>query len=308
MEAEKQLIVASQQLAAALSGKKANIDTSAIDAGIAKISELQRKIGEIKPVAVKTDTTQIDQAETKIETLKTLTINGVTLEVKSDTTPADFGIKKVISENQGKQVVIKVNPEWKAAQAKIEAAKKGEERKPIKVKVDANTAPAKTKIAQIEKPTASTHTVKANASQAESVINRLKQPTSSVHTVYVRTVETHATGGLVGEYAQRFASGGRVPGYDPNDRDTVFARLTAGEYVIPRRSVDYYGLGLLERLRKMQLPRFAEGGAVSGVGSSSATAPLQPVNIHIGDRQFPLMGDREIVAAIQRYFEREGGM
>jgi len=47
--------------------------------------------------------------------------------------------------------------------------------------------------------------------------------------------------------AQKYATGGEVAG--PGGTDNVPAMLTAGEYVIPRGSVQYYGMQLLDGLR-----------------------------------------------------------
>ncbi len=66
----------------------------------------------------------------------------------------------------------------------------------------------------------------------------------------------------------RFAAGGRVPGYSPNDRaDNIPAMLTAGEWVQPVSTVEYYGADVMEAIRKRRIPReafqfLADGGPV----------------------------------------------
>jgi TP901 family phage tail tape measure protein len=67
-----------------------------------------------------------------------------------------------------------------------------------------------------------------------------------------------ATGAyFTGGEVQGYASGGKVNG--PGGIDNVPAWLTAGEYVIPKDSVDYYGKDLFERLRAR---KFLDGGIV----------------------------------------------
>ena len=48
--------------------------------------------------------------------------------------------------------------------------------------------------------------------------------------------------------------GGMIPGRGP-DVDTVPAMLTRGEYVIPRSSVDHYGIGVMEAIRRRLMPK-----------------------------------------------------
>ncbi len=50
-----------------------------------------------------------------------------------------------------------------------------------------------------------------------------------------------------------FNSGGIVPGGGP-DRDSVSARLTPGEYVMPRKRVQQYGAGVMNALRQGLIP------------------------------------------------------
>lgn len=66
-----------------------------------------------------------------------------------------------------------------------------------------------------------------------------------------------------------FATGGHVGGYSPNKRaDNIHAMLTAGEFVQPVDTVQYYGADFMEALRTRKLPRgllpgFASGGLIA---------------------------------------------
>ena len=80
--------------------------------------------------------------------------------------------------------------------------------------------------------------------------------------------------GLKQEFARQqtegFASGGLIRGPGTSLSDSILARLSAGEFVVRAAAVKQYGLGFLERLNSMALPRFATGGPVG-----------TPVNIYL---------------------------
>ena len=310
------------------------MDTGAVDGAISKISKIQQEIERISatPARVQADASQVDAASAKLERLKQLTINGVTLTVDGDTTPADFGIKKLISRVEGEKVTIEMNPEWKKAQQKIEAAKKRMAARPVDIPVDADTQKARAKIEVIEKPTQSVHKVQADTVAAKAKIQELQKTTHSTHVVHVKTVNEHAAGGLVEKYAKggmvakhterssggkvgsffsRFASGGRVPGYDPTDGDTVAAQLTRGEYVIQRKAVRFYGDEILAAINAMKFPKFSTVGPV-GSSSGISKGPESILNFHFNGRSFSLSGSdydaRGVAEALRKYLESEGGL
>jgi len=76
----------------------------------------------------------------------------------------------------------------------------------------------------------------------------------------------------------KLAQGGRVHGNSPTPvADNVPAMLTAGEWVQPVSTVKHYGSGVMEALRKRQIPkealsRFASGGIAEGREASVLTA------------------------------------
>ena len=71
-----------------------------------------------------------------------------------------------------------------------------------------------------------------------------------------------------------FNTGGPVGGFSPHRRaDNIPAWLTAGEFVQPVDTVNYYGKGFMEKLRKRQIPRFADGGSVSGFAWGGQVPP-----------------------------------
>ena len=96
-----------------------------------------------------------------------------------------------------------------------------------------------------------------------------------------------------GSSAPGYAGGGRVRGAGTGTSDSIFARLSNGEFVVKARAVQHYGAEVFERLNAMRMPRslvpgFAAGGLVSpmaaaagGGGGGDAT-----VNLTIGSEVF----------------------
>jgi len=70
-------------------------------------------------------------------------------------------------------------------------------------------------------------------------------------------------------------TGGPIRGGKPG-KDSVPLMAMPGEYMIPKDSVDYYGLELMERLRKKELIKMAKGGLVeeSRVTAKNSTSSV----------------------------------
>ncbi|WP_018952482.1 phage tail length tape measure family protein [Thioalkalivibrio sulfidiphilus] len=105
-----------------------------------------------------------------------------------------------------------------------------------------------------------------------------------------------------------YASGGFIRGPGSSRSDSILARLSNGEYVLPANAVRYYGLEYLERLRMMRLPKFANGGLVNNLRVPSVPSPVMgaggggtPVHIHLpsGD-SFTLSGTNDQIDHVQR--------
>ncbi len=282
IELEIKAMEAMKQFYEQTSGKKIDIDMSDMYKLIDNIAGIEADLLQVgnTVTSVKTDNTALDATKQKIEEVRTLTLNGVTLEVDANTTPADFGIEKLITSVDEKTgvITIEMNPETEKAEREIEKALKP---KPIKapvdadtkkaevkikdlgksaktkavVPVDADTASASKKVVSLKKDIASpsTHKVKIDASTAFSVINQLKLPTSSQHTIYVKKVYTNSEGGPIPQrlaVGGTFTGSGKVPGYDATDSDKVNAKLTGGEYVVKRRAVNKIGVPVLHAINQ----------------------------------------------------------
>jgi len=93
------------------------------------------------------------------------------------------------------------------------------------------------------------------------------------------------------------AAGGPIIGPGTSVSDSILARLSAGEFVVRAAAVKNYGLGFLERLNSMALPRFATGGMVS-TGT--------PVNLYLpGGQSFPMTAQPSVAKQLASILSTE---
>ena len=93
------------------------------------------------------------------------------------------------------------------------------------------------------------------------------------------------------------AAGGPITGPGTSVSDSILARLSAGEFVVRAAAVKNYGLGFLERLNSMALPRFATGGMVS-VGT--------PINLYLpGGQSFPMSAQPSVAKQLASILSTE---
>ena len=60
-----------------------------------------------------------------------------------------------------------------------------------------------------------------------------------------------------------YGEGGEVEGSSPHSKaDNIIARVTAGEWVMPVKSVQHYGKEFMQRINTLKLPKYADGGEV----------------------------------------------
>ena len=237
----------------------------------------------------------IDELKLKAE------LKDIVVPVDADTSNAENKIDDIVADGE---VIIDVDADTSNAEDKI--ADLG---KPIKseLTVTANTGKVQKDVNKLKTPTKSTHNIKDNASKVQSAINALKKTTSSTHIIYIKKIVGHSTGGLIKQHLAgggTFTGSGRVPGYDASDSDRVNARLTAGEFVFKRSSVDSIGVATLNAMNaKGKTPT----GATSSVAGGMIPMPDTVVNLSIGGKAFKMMTDRQIAEALQRYMKYEGG-
>jgi len=112
---------------------------------------------------------------------------------------------------------------------------------------------------------------------------------------------------------RRIMAGGKVSGPGTKTSDSILARLSKGEYVLPAESVAQVGLPTLEALRQQGLraragapPGYAMGGFVSDSQMMEARAKADPLDVASGrfDRENPMM--RGMNAGMQPGLPRAG--
>ncbi|MFT4227078.1 MAG: phage tail tape measure protein [Micropruina sp.] len=116
----------------------------------------------------------------------------------------------------------------------------------------------------------------SGANAAKNAVAGVHDKTVTVTTRY-KAMKFAAEGGLIEplpnvgwQPATRLAAGGQVSGWSPHDKaDNIPAMLTAREFVHPVAAVDYYGVNVMEALRRQLIPRqffsaigLADGGQV----------------------------------------------
>jgi len=225
---EMQRLNLEKQLIETLTGKKVDIDTSAALEAIknldAQIKQLDEKLKQKKDVNVDTDKAKAELK--KVENTK------AKVKVEADTKPVLAAVMEVTDKVTGKKEVIKFYANTKEPEEKLK-----------KVNLKAKDL----------KPTVK---VKSDVSQALHKLSQIPKTITTIH--YIKTVETHATGGIAGFRKVQ----GRIPGDDPLNSDDVPALLTRGEFVVKRDAVKHYGEDFLYRLNNKLLPKFATGGLV----------------------------------------------
>ncbi len=107
------------------------------------------------------------------------------------------------------------------------------------------------------------------------------------------------------EAGLHLAGGGEVDGPGTTTSDSIFAKLSRGEFVVKAAAVQAYGSDLFHRLNSMSFPGFAMGGLVPSpvrTGGGGTISPTSVVNLTIGDRTFEgLRGSKAVVDDLASY-------
>ena len=101
-----------------------------------------------------------------------------------------------------------------------------------------------------------------------------------------------------------FAGGGFVRGKGSGTSDSIFARLSSGEFVMKASAVKKYGAGFFSMLNSLRgkVPRFADGGLVGQVGTTGRDTV--DINLKLGGEIFRLQGERESARNMVKAFKR----
>lgn len=186
---------------------------------------------------------------------------------------------------------------------------------------------AKSQLARV--PDSRKAKVKASIADLELKIRTAKEKLAAIDgssaTTYIKTVYSppghtgpggipkYASGGMVG-----FPTGGHVRGPGSGRSDSIVARLSNGEYVMPAAQVAEYGVGFFDALRAGQLGTAKRAGtaAMASVpsprpvaGRSAATAQVvRPVTVNIDARgaMDPVAVGRELQKVLVKFGRAQG--
>ncbi len=150
------------------------------------------------------------------------------------------------------------------------------------VKIDADTAKASTALEQVK--------VLWDAIQDKTVTLTVKQAGAAAP----GAIPGHATGTI-------------LPGYGGGDRRLILAE--DGEAITRKEAVAYYGRSFMAALNARQIPRFANGGIVSSIASSSAPSAgvgLHPVILNMpGGGSYQMSAAPDVVKELRAELARE---
>lgn len=93
-----------------------------------------------------------------------------------------------------------------------------------------------------------------------------------------------------------YASGGLISGPGTGTSDSIFARLSNGEYVMSADAVRMFGTGLLDQMNAGLLPAFAIGGGIGEAGPQLAVT--EPSRIYSASQSGSMAGGGSSNAAI----------
>ena len=119
-----------------------------------------------------------------------------------------------------------------------------------------------------------------------------------------RNIEIHVTKYIHEKVVHHKATGGYIPGYGGGD--VVPAYLEPGEFVIRKEVVREFGVSFFSSLNSGLLfnkyfPKLQLGGLVPNAKPSETVN----VNLNIGQKSYPLMGERDTVLAMLEQLKRE---
>jgi len=179
-------------------------------------------------------------------------------------------VAKTVQEAKVDPKVVLFNPDITKVNEAIEELKKPSEsvhtvvqktEQQVAVTVDENGLIAFNDAAQA-KITPKTLIINPLSTDVDNKIAELKKPTESTHTIHVKQDGSTPSG---------YAGGGLIQGPGTETSDSILARLSRNEYVIPAYATHHYGSGFFDQLRRLQIPKFANGGLVGGANVNTST-------------------------------------
>jgi hypothetical protein len=101
------------------------------------------------------------------------------------------------------------------------------------------------------------------------------------------------------------AGGGEVDGPGTTTSDSIFARLSRGEFVVKAQAVQNYGADLFHQLNNMAFPGFASGGLVPSpvrLAGGGNVSPTSVLNLTLDGNRFEgLRGPKDVVDSLASF-------
>jgi hypothetical protein len=156
--------------------------------------------------------------------------------------------------------------------------------------------------AEAEKPI----TLSADITAAEAKIAELRTQldgiTDKTVTVTVNTVQAGQPEAAAVP-VQALATGGKISGPGTETSDSILIAGSRNEWMINARASRHYGDAFMDRLNRMQIPRFAEGGRIDGayVAQESGADRSEPAVFKIpGVGDVPVQINRAVAESLSR--------
>ena len=183
---------------------------------------------------------------------------------------------------------------------KLEEAKKAVEASKVKFQIDdSDIQKLYSELDQVRQQIIETKLDDTSLSKTKAELDELTKD----RTV---NIKTNTQGGN----APGFKDGGQIRGPGTGTSDSILAWLSNREYIIPTKAVDHYGVGFFERIRNLQLPKFATGGLVTprlplSDATGSGNRDVVDVNLNFGGQTFQMQGSSDVVAQLTDALKRQ---
>jgi hypothetical protein len=116
--------------------------------------------------------------------------------------------------------------------------------------------------------------VQSLASAAEAVPGPLQSLVSAAEAAAAALSSVQPPAGGSGTAPVAVAAGGWIRGPGTETSDSIPALLSHNEFVQPANAVRHYGVAFMEAVRKLQLPKFADGGLVTSLQRFANGGPV----------------------------------
>lgn len=174
-------------------------------------------------------------------------------------------------EEEGKVLLLDVDPNTEAGRAKVAAWRSTEQANPVTVRTQANVdAASATLRLWRQRNSILSVDVRPNFSNpsmggGRNVYANVRKDGGLLDgTGTFRSLPAFATGGGYGQFS----------GPGTGTSDSILARVSNGEYIHTARAVRYYGKDFFDDLNRMRVPRYATGGMIGGAPATAGAGTV----------------------------------